>query len=494
MQSSDIHDWNPPLPLEGVPLQPWPSNVFPSPFNEFINELSRSTETPLELSAMLTLAVVATSAQNKYTVQVKSDYSEPVNLWTVVILPPASRKSKVYGETTKPLREWELEQKIRMEPIILSTESKRKTIEGRIKELRSKAAKASEEDFIAFQMQIEQLEMNQNDISVTPRLWTGDVTPEHLGTIMHANHESMAVLSDEGGIFDILSGLYSDGKANIDLFLQSHAGSPVRVDRGSRPPIFMDRPVLTMGLTIQPQAIRSLGSNKTFRGRGLLGRFLYVYPKSNIGNRSFNEQPINPESNIKYKTCINHILNHPTSSSENKTHSLKLSSLAYVKWHEYALAVETMMSEEVGHLNHITDWAGKLPGAIARLAGLIHIMRYALQNPCDYPISQEDISSAVKIGHVLINHALKVFDLYQETDAMVMARDIYNWLKQEIRSCVTVREINRKFRRFKKDNRGAALDILIDHEIIRGYSDFNSEGKPGRKSTFFEVNPLLIKK
>ena len=35
---------------------------------------------------------------------------------------------------------------------------------------------------------------------------------------MAANNEAMAVLSDEGGIFDILSGLYSDGKANIDLF------------------------------------------------------------------------------------------------------------------------------------------------------------------------------------------------------------------------------------------------------------------------------------
>ena len=44
----------------------------------------------------------------------------------------------------------------------------------------------------------------------------------------------MAVLSDEGGIYEVMSGLYSDGRANIDVFLKSHAGSPVRVDRGTR--------------------------------------------------------------------------------------------------------------------------------------------------------------------------------------------------------------------------------------------------------------------
>ncbi len=105
---------------------------------------------------------------------------------------------------------------------------------------------------------------------------------------MAANGEAMSVLSDEGGIFDILSGLYSDGKANIDLFLQAHAGSPVRVDRKSGPPVFMERPVLSMGLTVQPQVIKSICGNKTFRGRGLLGRFLYAIPKSNIGSRAIS--------------------------------------------------------------------------------------------------------------------------------------------------------------------------------------------------------------
>lgn len=377
------HTWNPPLSLEGVPLLPWPENAFPNPFESFAKELSRSTETPIELAAMLTLATVAAAAQKRYQVQIKSDYSEPVNIWPVIILPPASRKSRVYSEATFPLRKWESDQKQLLEPQIKLAESKRKTAEGRIKELRSSAAKADENKYRALQHDIELLEAGLCDVPSCPQIWTSDVTPEHLATIMAANDEAMAVLSDEGGIFDILSGLYSDGRANIDLFLQSHSGSPVRVDRGSKPPVFLQRAILTMGLTVQPEVIKTICKNKTFKGRGLLGRFLYVMPKSNIGSRSFNEPPMDKVCIEQYRQAITSILNQPCLIKENKKipHTLFLSAEAYDKWLGYAKTIEAFMGEEIGHLTHITDWAGKLPGAIARISGLLHIMKYALQSP-----------------------------------------------------------------------------------------------------------------
>lgn len=485
-------DWHPPLPLEGVSLQPWPEEIFPEPFDTFVSELARSTETPIELAAMMTLAVVATAVQNRYLIQIKEDYNEPLNIWPLVILPPASRKSRVYGEVTLPLKRWEQEHKLEMEPLIQAATSKRKTIEARLKELRSQAAKATDDKFQALQTQIEYIENNLPEIPIFPQIWASDVTPEQLGNIMAANGEAMALMSDEGGIFDILAGLYSDGKANIDLFLQAHSASSVRVDRGSRPPIFMERPVLTMGLTVQPEVIRSICNNKTFRGRGLLGRFLYVIPPSNIGRRSFNELPMPQECPQEYQSAIDALLNHPNLIHEDKKtqYRLGISKEAYEKWLEYAQTIEALMGEEIGNLSHITDWAGKLPGAIARVAGLLHVMYYAHLKPWKHQISLKHMSAAIKIGHVLTNHALKAFDLIQESMDAQMARAIYSWIKQEKLYTFSIREANRKFRRFKKDHRGPALDILIDHGIIREFS-VNSESKPGRKSELYEVNPHL---
>ena len=486
------NDWNPPLKLEGVPLLSWPENVFPESMEIFVRELSRSTETPIELSAMLVLSVVATAAQKKYQVQIKSDYFEPVNLWTMPILPPASRKSRVYSEATLPLKEWEHEQIALMEASIQSANSRRKTMEARLKELRIKASKADEQTYALFQLEIEKMEKELPAIPTSPQIWTGDVTPEHLGNIMTLNDEAMAVLSDEGGIFDILSGLYSDGKANIDLFLQSHAGSSVRVDRGSRPPVFMQRPVLTMGLTVQPQVIKSICNNKTFRGRGLLGRFLYVMPNSNIGLRSLDEPSMSREQPLRYKAIIRAILDHPIpkEGDRNGLHVLKITPEAFSKWKEYAKVIESMMGEEIGHLTHITDWAGKLPGAIARIAALIHIMRYALQCPWQHEISIEDMSAAVKIGHVLINHALVVFDLLHEDNGMQIARVILKWLEQEELTHLTQRQCLRKFRRFKLAELRPGLEILKEHEILR---EAEVKQGPGRQAGTFIVNPLIFK-
>jgi hypothetical protein len=482
-----LNDWNPPLTLEGVKLPAWPEDIFPEPFNLFLKELSRSTETPIELASMLILSIIATTAQKKYEVQIKLDYREPLNIWTLGILSPASRKSRVYSEVVFPLKEWEFEQKNKIEPLVQIANSRKKTMEARLKEMRQRAAKAVDiNKFNELQQQIENLERNTPPTPAYPQIWTGDVTPEQLGNIMSANSDAMAVLSDEGGIFDILNGLYSDGKANIDLFLQSHAASSLRIDRGSRPPILMQRPVLTMGLTIQPQVIKTICRNKTFRGRGLLGRFLYVIPKSNIGSRSLEEPSMQVEVSHDYRNAVKAILN---SKFDDNKHILILSPEAYYKWQKYAKFVERMMDEEIGHLSHIMDWAGKLPGAIARIAGLLHIMRYAHQSPENHQISLIEMSSAIKIGHVLINHALMVFDLLQEDNEEEVALTIFNWLKRDKVVQFTHRECLRKFRRFKKNELKPALEKLKEHEILR-----EKETKPtlGRPSGLFEVNPLLF--
>jgi len=496
MQAPFDFEWNPPLPLpEGVSLLPWPDNVFPELFENFAKELSRSTETPIELSSMLILSTLAAATQKRYEVQIKPDYSEPVNIWTVAILPPASRKSKVYAEVTLPLREWEVAKKLAVEPRIQSINSKRKTMEARLKELRVQASKTSECKYELLQQQIENLERDMPEVPGYPQLWTSDITPEHLGAIMAVNEEAMVVMSDEGCIFDILSGLYSDGKANIDLFLQAHSASPVRVDRGSRPPVFMQKPVLTMGLTVQPSVIKNICSNKTFKGRGLLGRFLYVMPKSNIGFRTLDEPSMEPSIKHRFHEAIKKLLEHPNNIEDEKKNlnPLRMNPDGYAKWLEYAKAIELFMGKEMGHLSHITDWAGKLPGAIARIAGLLHIMRYAHQKPWQFEISIEDISAAIKIGHCLTNHALAVFDLLQEDTSLQLAKDILQWIIENKCNSFTRRECLRKFRRVKKAELNPALEILEENDIIkgRGANLIKSQGRP---VNLFDINPFMFKK
>lgn len=482
-------EWGIPHSLEKKPLTIWPQNILPTTLEDFVRELARSTETPVELSVMLALAVVATTSQTKYQVQIKEGYIEPINLWTIGILPPASRKSSVYREATAPLRDWEKEQKKIAEPIVKASESHLKTMEARIKGLRIQASKApNDHAYNELQEQIEKLEGNLPKVQKYPQIWASDVTNEQLAVLMANNDDAMALLSDEGGIFDIISGLYSDGRSNIDLFLQAHAGGSVRVDRGSRPPIFMERAVLTMGLTVQPITIKNICGNKSYRGRGMLGRFLYVMPKSNIGTRNLEELPMPPECMDNFYAVIRTILSHDPNEIDGKRglHTLQLNKEAYTKWLEYAKCNETLMSDEMGYLSHITDWAGKLPGAIARIAGLLHIVRHAHGCPWEHLITIQDMSAAVKIGHALTSHALAVFDLLQEDDAMNVARSIYQWIKEQKLEIFSRRDCSRKFRRYKKTELIAGLVQLEEAEIVRKLNITHSAGRP---KDLYQVNP-----
>ena len=71
-----LHDWQAPIPLGANDVPPFPEGVFPDSVENFVDELSRSTETPRDLAG-LTVA-----SHEKYAVQVKADYQEPVNIWT----------------------------------------------------------------------------------------------------------------------------------------------------------------------------------------------------------------------------------------------------------------------------------------------------------------------------------------------------------------------------------------------------------------------------
>lgn len=491
MGNDDLNqeEWASPHEFEGVQLPEWPKDAFPDLAQRYLEELSRSTETPIELASMIFLAVVATSSQKKYEVELKKSYREPVNIWVLPALPPGSRKSSVYSEITSPLRKWEEQQKDLLGPLVTSQISKQKTLEAKIKHFRNLAARTKDESaFDEFHEQILYLEKELNSLPGIPQLWTSDVTPEYLGTLMALNDEAMAILSDEGGIFDILAGLYSNGRTNLDLFLKSYSGTPARVGRQSKPPIFLNKPLLTIGLTVQPYVIKNACKNKNFRDRGLLGRFLFVMPKSNIGYRTFEENPMDETVRVHYQASIASILHHPFNVEDNRPqqHVLKLEPEALLKFQEFSKAMEIMMGPDLDYLSHINDWASKLCGQVGRIAALLHIFRFALENPWERKISLQDMHGAVKIGYALIRHALKVFSLIDADLGYSVAEDILNWIKNFNIERFTQRECLRKHRRYDKKTLQMGLNILKERDYLHEISCKPLIGAP---SAIFEVNP-----
>lgn len=481
------------ISLDEAKLPAWPDDVLPGSIQDFVTALSKSTETPPELSAMMVLAAISAATQGKYRVRVKADYFEPVNIWACAALPPGSRKTAVQTAATAPLSKWEKLQRENLEPTIKKAQADDATLRERINHLRKKAASAKESEFEKLKKEIAGIEANLPEIPTVPQIWAQDVTPENLGTIMADNNERMAILSDEAGIFDILGGRYSGGIPNLDLFLQSHAGSAVRVNRGSRPPVFMQTPALTFGLSPQPEALRGLTEKPSFRGRGLLGRFLYVLPPSNLGYRTLDASPIFPDYCARYEGILTCILNQEMAGSkeEPSPHILKITDDALKAWQIFARKIEAGMRED-GIYAHLTDWAGKLPGAVVRVAALLHIARYALVRPWEKEISIEDMSAAVRIADVLSIHALAVFDLMGADPALDGARHVLRWIKREGKPEFTFRDCYQytKSRYKRTAELEPVIAVLIERFIIRP----KTVKVAHRPSRLFEVNPAIFEK
>jgi replicative DNA helicase len=219
------------------------------------------------------------------------------------------------------------------------------------------------------------LEHASIEIPAVLRLILDDVTSESLEKVLREQGGRIAIMSDEGGPFELMGGRYSDGIPNIDVYLKGHSGSPISTDRIGREGGSVQNPAITIGLAIQPDVIISLQNKKGFRGRGLLARFLWSIPQSRVGSRVADSPPVPEEVRQAYEEAVFQLLDIPIEKDElGEVHSRKieLDREAYALLVEFKNAIEPSLGPG-GELESIADWGNKLAGTVVRLAGLLHL-------------------------------------------------------------------------------------------------------------------------
>ncbi|MEJ1382026.1 MAG: YfjI family protein [Candidatus Sedimenticola sp. (ex Thyasira tokunagai)] len=436
-------EWPELVPLDAPNLPRLDLANLPGWAGDYASAWSATTETPPELAAGMVLVTCATAAARRLRVMVKPGYSEPCNLWAVVALPPGNRKSAVQSAATLPLVAWERDQAAIMEAEIKRINSERKTMETRAKEKRNKAAKEKDTNKAeVFAREAADLEAELPGIPMQPQIWTSDATPERLGSLLAEQGECMAWLSSEGGVFDLLQGRYSNGIPNLDLVLKAHSGDAERVDRGSRPPVFLRNPRLSIGLSPQPDVLRGLAAKPGFRGRGLLGRFLYLLPPSPLGYRTLKSVPVPEDVRDAYTAGIRAMLDWKPATDEHgdeQPHPLHLSDEAFSEHHAFAQTIEMQMRPG-GDMEHFTDWAGKAPGAAARLAGVLHGIKHAHGKPWEAVITVETMIDALKTIAVITRHSMAALDMMGADPTIAAARHVWNWVERGRLPSFTMRE------------------------------------------------------
>lgn len=481
-------EWPEPILPGTLRTPPIPPDVLPSWLGNMARAVSESTQTPPDLAVMCSLAVLATVLHRRFEVSPFGDsYTEPLALWTLSASPSGTRKSAVLNALLGPLVRWEKLLRDRMRGDIAKVNATRAVAKKRIERLLVDAAKAkdtSEREAIRAEIQREEADMPEEIRA--PRLFTGDSTAERLQAMLVEHGERMGVLSDESGIFLIMAGIYNGGAANIDVFLQGHAGTPMRVDRAGRS-AHVDKPALSFGLLIQPDVMSEVAGSPRFRGSGLLARFLYGMPASNVGTRDVRKHTPIPEGMAnEYERRLFSLLEGVPGTVEAPK-VLTLSDPALECWLNLAEEIEHRQGEG-GRYESISDWTGKLPGAVARIAALLELAEVGLLAE---EVSQSAMERAARLGRLLIPHAQAAFGLLG-TDAVDNdAVAILKWVRANELSQFTRREAQKaqegRFRSVERLQK--ALARLEHQDVLREFKRHNKGAPP---TTAYAVNPKAL--
>lgn len=480
--------WDKLVPLDEVVLPAFPIDALPEVLRNYVSDVAESTQTPIDMAGVASLALMSIAMQPRYKIIGKSDWEEQLSLYCMIVAEPSDRKSAVFNQIIKVIQSFEADYNERHSIDVLKSQEEHSSLEKRYK----KATKDYENGKITKDEYDEAFSKYSSHKVINPiSLTLDDVTSESLTNEIESQDGCIALVSSEGGIFDILSGSYTNFP-NIDIFLKGYSGDFIKVSRIGRPSLYVKNPRLTILLTVQPKVLENVVNNGTFTGRGLSARFLYSVPKSLVGSRRFETKPIDFDNKKRFSDLIHEILNEP----RTVTKFISLSDDAYSLLKDY---YESFESRLITDLKEIGGWAGKLVGNILRISALITRARNvkydaflytpSTDDSAEWMVQKEDMENAIRLGDYFLEHARYAFDFMDDSTIKKQALNFLEKLKVSKVNEISFRDACRttKFMN-KKDKATAVITLLVDNGYLRE--------KPGtsrthNRGTIYEVNPAI---
>ncbi len=500
--------WPAPRPLTRE-MPPLPVASLPTVMRRMVTATAASTQTPPDLAAFAALAVLSAATQGCWETHVRGGWSEQTVLYLAALADSGERKSAVVKAVGSALYALESQAKDTGQDEHAAAATHYEVLESRAKAARDRAAKAATDDEHKRALQEAKDLAIQLGNATKPerfRLTCGDVTPEALGGLMSAHGGAMAVLTAEGGT---LAGRYAkDGGANIDLVLQAFNGERFQSDRVSRDYNDIPRPILTLGLIVQPDVIAQAVKVRAFTERGLLPRFLFALPESRVGTRGNDAPEMPPEVEAEWAAVVGKIFGaarEHTAHGEIGTIYLDHAAVEALDAWRGLGGHESRLHRDLGDLVDIRAWASKLPGLLVRIAALFALV----ERPGDARpvVTGVEMRAALDLAPYLVTHARAVL-LGGETGRAEELEHVLATFRRFVRDhdpddsdtssgerSFSLREIHRGLDGREWAKRAADVEEALAHLIDLGYPRRlpTTPSRGGRPpSPRYQANPKFL--
>ena len=399
----------------------FPIEAIPKVLQPLIIEGATAIQCPPDYIAIPLLTSMGAAIGRTRVLEVKPGWKESTALWTVIIGTSGTAKSPAFDLVTQPLGQ--IQQKW-VEEYRLLLKAYKKNMRHEIDLKKSKAQQQEEPEK-----------------PVLKRILVSDTTVEALATVMRDNPRGIILLRDELAGWVNSMNQYKSGKgSDYQFYLATWGGGPFQIDRKNlEEPVILPQTYLAVSGSVQQGVLSRLLTTER-QEEGFAARILISYPLEM--ERKWVDEGVE-ESLLKPVTGL----------------FFMLSELEFAKT-ERGLQPEVVQFSEDGHKafkevvsNHYQQqrryglkeplaahWA-KMEGHTARMALIIHLIRYHTGETCSKNVDQESVYMAAALADYFKAHIAKYYGKLQQIQAIALYEQIIRWAKKKNKQEITTRDI-----------------------------------------------------
>lgn len=433
------------------PFRPFPVDALPEPVRGFVVDGAKAIGCDPCYIALPLLSAVAAAIGNTRRLELKQGWTEPPILWTAIIGDSGTMKSPAIGLALEPAKRRQA--KAMQQHAEQMGEHTRDTLQHE-KELAAwKRSKGDDSD-----------PPEAPETPVADRYCFGNATIEATIDLLQTQPRGLLLACDElagwVGSFD----RYASGKGGDSPFwLEMHGGRSYVCDRKTGLPrtIYIPRAAVCIAGGIQPGVLqRSL--KQEYRENGMAARLLLAWPPRQP--KQWTEDEVSSESTTAMNRLFDQLygLKFITGDDGEPKPGLMHLSLdgkrAWIKFYTEHAAKQVELSGDLA-----AAWS-KLEGYAARLALVVHYIRWAANDPTltdEWAVDAVSIQTGVEMVRWFGYEAERVYGMMGETEGEQADRSLIEWITQRGGE-ISPNELRRARRRFKKsDQAREALQELV---------------------------------
>lgn len=438
----------------------FPVEALPDPVHQLVTIGSRAMQCDPSFIALSALSAIASVIGATRSVAIFEGWTEPAILWSVIVGESGTLKTPAIRLATKPLCQLQAKLMDEYAQLVSAYEQDKAEYERAYSKWRSKG---------------EGELPTKPSPPPQPRVVISNITVEAVGPILGDNPRGLLLVRDELagwiGSFD----RYSSGRgADVNEWLPMHSGETLLVDRKTSGTIYVSRAHVSIAGGIQPETLRrALGREHITNG--LAARLLMAYPPR--PQRRWTGEHIPPAIEAKYACMIERLreLQPEHIEGEPQPVLLRFDSDAKELWADYFNRHHAEQSQLTGAI--ASAWS-KLEGGAARLALIVHLVRWAAREPVsESHIDSISMNAGITLADWFKGEAARIYDMLCESEAEAEDRELVDWIRAR-GGAVTVRDLVRGPRRFR--GKADLAQKTLDDLVARGLGDWEHP-KPGPK-------------